>query len=154
MVKTNASAELYIANQPTQSSLEDKDFKQICLSTEVILNVSYNKVDKNYFCDMGETTGIITGKTVSATVSIDLDLSKEGHKYLYDLYHNPDFSQVNNQYIKIVEPLLDGQTTATYIHGKAAIMFKNGLPSGAPNEIAKLDFDLIPTERWTTVKGS
>lgn len=154
MVKTNASAELYIAAQPTQTELENKDFKAICLSNEVTYSVSMNKVDKTYFCNEGRTTSFVTGMTESVSVSIDLDPTKEGHKYLYDLFLEQDFSKVNNQYFKIVFPLLDGETTATYVHGKAAIMFKNGLPSGAPTEIVKLDFDILPTDIWVKVKGN
>lgn len=142
----NAKAELFIATVPTADTDDARQFEKVCLSTECVFNKTMNKVDKTYFCNGGETTSIITGNTSSLTVSIDFDITKKAHKYLYDLLMSQDFNACNGQYIKIVYPLFEGQTTPAKVEGKACIQFKNDIPSGAANEIIKISFDIFPQD--------
>lgn len=151
----NAKASIYIATVPEGETDDAKKFEKICLSTECLFNKSMNKVDKTYFCNGGETTSIITGSTSSLTVSIDFDITKKAHKYLYDLLTNQDFSVCNGQFIKIEYPLFSGQTTPATISGKACIQFKNDIPSGAANELIKISFDIFPQDSaWIRTQAS
>lgn len=149
-VAINAKAKLYVALVPTGADDTAKNYQEICASTECLFNTTYNKVDKTYFCNGGDTTSVITGRTNSITVSIDVDRTLAAHNYLLSLIQNQDFSVLNNQYFKIVLPLLDGETEAATASGKSCIQFKNNIPSGAANEVVTLSFDIFPQdEPWT-----
>lgn len=149
-VTINAKAKLYVALNPTGADDDAKNYQEICASTECLFNTTFNKVDKTYFCNGGDTTSVITGRTNSITVSIDVDKTLQAHQYLIGLLQSQDFSVLNNQYFKIVQPLLDGETSPATASGKSCIQFKNNIPSGAANEVATLSFDIFPQdEPWT-----
>lgn len=152
MKKTNSQlTTLHIATQPSQALDRDRDYKKVCDATSCQLNVSYKKQDSNYFCNNGETTSTITGRTISLSVSIDYDTSNDAHKYLKSLLVL-DFASCNNQYIKL-ELLLDDSMTKTTLTGKACIQFKTMPPSGGPDELGKIEFDIFPQDKafeWGT----
>lgn len=148
--KINATSRLFIALVPDGADENAKQLSEICLSTECVFNKSMNKTDKTYFCNGGETTAIITGSTSSLTVSIDFDITKPAHKYLYSLMTSSDFTKCNGQYIKIQYPLFEGEATPASVEGLCCIQFKNDIPSGAPNELIKISFDIFPQDSpWT-----
>lgn len=148
--KINAKSSLYIALVPTGADDSAKNYQKICAATECLFNTTFNKVDKTYFCNGGDTTSIITGRTNSITVTIDIDSTNPSHRYLLDLLTSQDFSVLNSQYFKIEYPLFDGETTPAKAEGLSCIQFKNNIPSGAANEIVSLSFDIFPQdEPWT-----
>lgn len=150
----NAKSKFYISTDPTNSSL-DSTYKPVCDATSITFNVSYKKQDSTYFCNGGEVTSTTTGRTQTLSVSIDYDDTNEAHKYLLGLLIDQDFSKCNNQQIKLELPLMDGESTPTTYTGKACIQFKNGIPSGAADELIKLEFDVAPQDTpFKITKGS
>ena len=148
--KINAKSNLYIALVPTGTDETTKKFTKICAATECLFNTTFNKVDKTYFCNSGDTTSIITGRTNSITVTIDIDTTNESHRYLLNLLTSQDFSVLNSQIFRIEYPLFDGEATPAKAEGLSCIQFKNNIPSGAANEIVSLSFDIFPQdEPWT-----
>lgn len=145
MKKTNAQlSKLLIALSPNEVDDTNRNYQQICNSTSITLNVSYNKQDSTYFCNNGETTSTITGRTQSLSVSIDYDNSKESHKYLKSLLIGNAFAG-NNQYIRL-ELQLDEDDSWTTLSGKSCIQFKSAPPSGSPTELSKIEFDIFPQD--------
>lgn len=145
MKRTNAQlSKLLIAIDPTQADDQNRNYQQICDSTSITLNVSYNKQDSTYFCNNGETTSTITGRTQSLSVSIDFDNSKEAHKYLKTLLISDAFAG-NNQYVRL-ELQLDEDNSWTTLSGKSCIQFKSAPPSGSPTELVKIEFDIFPQD--------
>jgi len=152
MKQTNSQiSQLYIALKPAEETIELKELTQICDATSITYTEAVTKVDSTYFCNDGETTSIITGKAVSIAVSLEYDSSKLSHQYLITLLKG-SASKCNGQYISL-ELSLTSPTTIDIVSGKAAIMFKTLPPSGAPTELAKLEFDIFPQDSawlWTT----
>ncbi|MFV8418509.1 phage tail tube protein [Mycoplasma sp. VS299A] len=156
MLKTNNGNKLYIALYPTDSTTkENAQYTELKFITELKLNYSSKKEDRNYFHNAGETTSIITGKSTSLSVSVDYDSSDELHQYLIHLMTSAPY-KCNNQFIKLE---LDGIKKATEtssknqavtnLLGKAVIQFKNGIPSGNVDELIKIQFDIIPQDdKW------
>ncbi|MFV8478109.1 phage tail tube protein [Mycoplasma sp. B6400] len=156
MLKTNNGNKLYIALYPTDSTTkENAQYTELKFITELKLNYSAKKEDRNYFHNKGETTSIITGKSTSLSVSVDYDNSNELHQYLIYLMTCEPY-KCNNQFIKLE---LDGVNKATAtssknqavtsLLGKAVIQFKNGIPSGNVDELVKIQFDIIPQDdKW------
>lgn len=153
--QVNSKSKLFIAINPSGADDTEKNFQEICLSTEILANISPNKVDRQYFNNFGYTTSQITGLAESYSVTFDLDRSREGHEYLYQLMVDQDFSKVNNQFFKIEMPLNVGQLTPDQISGLSCIEWKSGIPSGAANELISISFNLLPqTNIWTKTKGT
>ncbi len=136
----NAKSKLYICTDPTQP-LQDDVYKEVCSATNFNFTQTYKKTDSAYFCNGGETTSTITGRTQTASVSIDYDDESEAHQYIYKLLTG-SFGDANNQYVRIILPLQTGESKAAYYSGKCCFEFKNGIPSGAADELIKIDFDI------------
>lgn len=149
MKRTNSQlSQLFIALNPNEEDMENKNFQRLCDATSTSLNVSYKKQDSNYFCNEGETTSIITGRSYSLSVSIDYDPTKESHKYLKGLLIG-SVNECNNQWIQLELRLDEDSNTITTLQGKSSIQFKSMPPSGNPDELSKLEFDIFPQdERW------
>ncbi|WLP85286.1 phage tail tube protein [Mycoplasma seminis] len=155
-VKTNNGNKLHIALYPNETTTATTaQFHELKYITELKLNYSSKKEDRNYFHNGGETTSIITGKTTTLSVSIDYDPNDELHQYLvYLLTSEPN--KCNNQFIKLEIDGVNKATSATAknikvatLKGKATIQFKNGIPSGAVDELIKLQFDILPQDdKW------
>ncbi|VEU66196.1 Uncharacterised protein [Mesomycoplasma conjunctivae] len=153
MLATNYVASLYIALAPEHNSA--KQFKPLVNIKELKNNFSTKKEDKNYFHNKGSTTSVVTGTTLSLSVSIDIDFSNDLHVYLLSLIKASDPLKLNNQLIKLV--IQDTNTTntnklSTVISGKASFGMKNYLPSGNADEIIKLDFDIFPQDNSFTIE--
>ena len=149
MKRTNSQlSQLFIALNPNEEDMENKNFQRLCDATSTSLNVSYKKQDSNYFCNEGETTSIITGRSYSLSVSIDYDPTKESHKYLKRLLIG-SVNECNNQWIQLELRLDEDSNTITTLQGKSSIQFKSMPPNGNPDELSKLEFDIFPQdERW------
>lgn len=154
MKKTNSQmSKLLLALDPSQSQDDLRRYTPVCDSTSCSLNVEYKKTDSTYFCNGGETTSYITGRSTSLSVSIDYDSSSESHKYLRDLLMS-DFTQANNQFIKLQLQMNEDGSTWDTLGGKACIQFKSMPPNGNADELGKIEFDIFPQEKWTWTKGA
>lgn len=153
MKKTNSQlSNLYIALQPQEMQDDNKQWTKICDSTSCQLNIDYKKTDSTYFCNGGETTSTIVGRTMSLTVSVDYDNSNDSHKYLRDLLLN-DFTKANDQMFRLEVQMNEDGTTWNTLSGKSCIQFKSMPPSGSADELAKIEFDVFPQDRkweWGT----
>lgn len=151
MKKTNSAISvLKIALSPQETLITDKNFQRLCDATSCDLSTSYKKQDSNYYHNNGETTSTITGRSMSLSVSIDYDSSNDVHKYLKDLIIG-DFTRCNEQFIQL-EIAFDELRT-TIISGKTCFHFKSIPPSGAPDELIKIEFDIFPQDTsftWET----
>ena len=146
---TNTKAKIQIALAPTALQVEDKMFSDLEFITNFVSNQSPSKQESKYFKNGGATTQTITGISYSATVSIDIDSTNEVHQYLMNIVRNRDINSMNNQWVKLIEPLFDGEVEAGFSIGKSAIEFKNNFPSGNVDELIKLEFDIFPQdELW------
>ncbi len=141
----NAKSQLFICVDPTNNT-DDSTYKEVCSATQFQFNTTLKKQDSTYFCNGGETTSTIVGRTQTASVSIDFDESDEAHLYLYKLLTG-NFASANNQYIKVKLPLREGQTTPDTYEGKCCLEFKSGIPSGAADELVKIEFDIHPQDK-------
>ncbi|MHA3795761.1 phage tail tube protein [Mycoplasma sp. HF14] len=156
MLKTNNGNKLLIALYPTTSTTKDTaQYEELKFITELKLNYSSKKEDRNYFHNGGETTSIITGKSSSLSVSVDYDNTNELHQYLVHLLISEPY-KCNNQFIKLELNGVNKATASssknqavTTLSGKAVIQFKNGIPSGNVDDLVKLQFDIIPQDdKW------
>lgn len=143
---TNTKAKIQIALAPTALQVEDKMFSDLEFITNFVSNQSPSKQESKYFKNGGATTQTITGISYSATVSIDIDSTNEVHQYLMNIVRNRDINSMNNQWVKLIEPLFDGEVEAGFSIGKSAIEFKNNFPSGNVDELIKLEFDIFPQD--------
>ncbi|UWD34055.1 phage tail tube protein [Mesomycoplasma molare] len=153
MLKTNAGNKLFIAIDPWNVSTQ-LTYEELKFISELKYNYSNNKEDRNYFHNKGNTTSITTGATHSLSITIDFDDKNTLHKYLLKLLLG-DAQNLNGQYIRLELLSLPGETEnkKIVISGKCTINFKNHFPSGNPNEIQKLQLDLMPQDdNWTTAE--
>ena len=150
MKQTNAKAKIQIALEPEAPSIQDKMFADLEFITNFVFNQAPSKQESKYFKNGGATTQTITGISYSASITIDVESSNEVHQYLMNIVRNRDISSMNNQWIKLIEPLFDGEVEAGFSIGKSVIEFKNNFPSGNIDELIKLEFDIFPQDDlWT-----
>lgn len=150
MKQTNAKAKIQIALEPEAPSIQDKMFADLEFITNFVFNQAPSKQESKYFKNGGATTQTITGISYSASITIDVESSNEVHQYLMNIVRNRDISSMNNQWIKLIEPLFDGEIEAGFSIGKSVIEFKNNFPSGNIDELIKLEFDIFPQDDlWT-----
>lgn len=146
MKQTNAKAKIQIALAPEAPSIQDKMFADLEFITNFVFNQAPSKQESKYFKNGGATTQTITGISYSASITIDVESSNEVHQYLMNIVRNRDISSMNNQWIKLIEPLFDGEIEAGFSIGKSVIEFKNNFPSGNIDELIKLEFDIFPQD--------
>lgn len=150
MKQTNAKAKIQIALAPEAPSIQDKMFADLEFVTNFVFNQAPSKQESKYFKNGGATTQTITGISYSASLTIDVDSSNEVHQYLINIVRKRDILAMNNQWIKLIEPLFDGEIEAGFSIGKSVIEFKNNFPSGNIDELIKLEFDIFPQDDlWT-----
>ena len=150
MKQTNAKAKIQIALAPEAPSIQDKMYADLEFITNFVFNQAPSKQESKYFKNGGATTQTITGISYSASITIDVESSNEVHQYLMNIVRNRDISSMNNQWIKLIEPLFDGEVEAGFSIGKSVIEFKNNFPSGNIDELIKLEFDIFPQDDlWT-----
>ncbi len=150
MKQTNAKAKIQIALAPEAPSIQDKMFADLEFITNFVFNQAPSKQESKYFKNGGATTQTITGISYSASITIDVESSNEVHQYLMNIVRNRDISSMNNQWIKLIEPLFDGEVEAGFSIGKSVIEFKNNFPSRNIDELIKLEFDIFPQDDlWT-----
>ena len=150
MKQTNAKAKIQIALAPEAPSIQDKMFADLEFITNFVFNQAPSKQESKYFKNGGATTQTITGISYSASITINVESSNEVHQYLMNIVRNRDISSMNNQWIKLIEPLFDGEVEAGFSIGKSVIEFKNNFPSGNIDELIKLEFDIFPQDDlWT-----
>ena len=143
---TNTKAKIQISLAPTALQIEDKMFADLEFITNFVFNQAPSKQESKYFKNGGATTQTITGISYSATVTIDVDSTNEVHQYLMNIVRNRDINSMNNQWVKLIEPLFDGEVEAGFSIGKSVIEFKNNFPSGNVDELIKLEFDIFPQD--------
>lgn len=143
---TNAKAKIQISLAPTALQIEDKMFADLEFITNFVFNQAPSKQESKYFKNGGATTQTITGISYSATVTINVDSTNEVHQYLMNIVRNRDINSMNNQWVKLIEPLFDGEVEAGFSIGKSVIEFKNNFPSGNVDELIKLEFDIFPQD--------
>ena len=146
MKQTNAKAKIQIALAPEAPSIQDKMFADLEFITNFVFNQAPSKQESKYFKNGGATTQTITGISYSASISINVDSSNEVHQYLMNIVRKRDILSMNNQWIKLIEPLFDGEIEAGFSVGKSVIEFKNNFPSGNIDELIKLEFDIFPQD--------
>lgn len=143
---TNTSSKLLIAKNPSAPLDADRQYLEINFLTNLVYNYSSNKQESKYYKNLGTTTQTITGQSYSISASIDIDLSEEAHIFLIDLARKRDIFLMNNNWLKIFEPLFPEEQEAGYSFGKCVLEFKNNFPSGPIDEIVKLEFDIFPQD--------
>lgn len=147
---TNTKAKIQIALAPTAINIEDKMFSDLEFVTNFVITNSPSKQESKYFKNGGATTQTITGISYSATVSIDIDSTNEVHQYLMNIVTSREISSMNNQWVKLFEPLFDDTIEPAFSMGKSVFEFKNNFPSGNVDELVKLEFDIFPQDDlWT-----
>lgn len=153
MLSPNFVAQLWIALNP--DSEDDSQYKKLNFVSDLKTNFSVKKQDRNYFHNKGSTTSIITSTAFSLNVSIDYNPFDELHYYLFGLIGADPF-KLNNQKIKLIIPNTNQTSTktsanSTVLTGKAAFSFKNYIPSGAPDEQIKFEFEIFPQDNSFTI---
>ena len=114
--------------------------------TDFVFSQAPSKQGSKYFKNGGATNQTITGISYSASLSIDVDSSDEVHQNLMNIVRIGDILSMKNQWIKLIEPLFDGEIQAGFSIGKSVIEFKNNFPSGNIDELIKLEFDIFPQD--------
>lgn len=150
-MKTNINTKIFIATTPTGDTDENKNYKELKYITEFTPNLSSKKEDLTYLHNKGDTTSIITGRSFNFSVSLTLNNNDELHNYLVGLILK-DVKNYNNQYLKAEVDAAGEKGKKTRIKGKCAFEFKNFFPSGKPDELQTLQFDIHPQDDTFTVE--